>query len=128
MPRLPAAVAVSRAIIALESADAAQVAEHAQVSEATARKWLTDLVARNRVRLVRSRYGREHYEADSTPVEVPLSSTVTVEHGGPGGRLVLWRENAHTGTDVAISLSHDAEVKLLEVLQARAADRAAITG
>jgi hypothetical protein len=53
---------VLTALEELQAADADQVAEHAGVSPTTAHKWLRTFLASGTARLIRTRYGREHYE------------------------------------------------------------------
>lgn len=53
---------VLAALEELESATAADIAAQAEVSPTTAHKWLRSFVAEGRARLIRNRYGMEHYE------------------------------------------------------------------
>lgn len=66
----------------LESATAADIAAHAEVSPTTAHKWLRSFVAEGRARLIRSRYGHEHYEIvvpEPVPAGPPATSVTAQE-------------------------------------------------
>lgn len=72
---------VLAALEELESATAADIAAQAEVSPTTAHKWLRSFVAEGRARLVRNRYGLEHYEI-VTPEAVtsdPPATAITAQ-------------------------------------------------
>ena len=77
---------VLAALEELESATAADIAAQAEVSPTTAHKWLRSFVEEGRARLIRNRYGMEHYEivtpeaVTSDPPATPITAQEVLDH------------------------------------------------